>query len=271
MKPTEPSGLRATLGDTFTHSDAQRAGISNQRFYRLRDIGEIIALGGGLYRWADAPPADHDLIEIAERVPAAAICLESALARHHLIDAVPAAIDIAVPRGSTRPRLRAPIRIHQFDPRTFELGRELLDTGSRKPVGMYSAERSIIDMIRLRHHEGSDLAWEALRRWLSQPGHSPGRLIEVFSATFSVLLSRMTTSLPRHRENSPPPPPPATTVGLAVEAAGADGVAGSRMPPIVPVHGLPRAAGPLLNMLATGGPSGSALPPTDSRPVLRYE
>jgi hypothetical protein len=53
--------------------------------------GEIIALGGGVYRRADAPPADDDLIEIAERVPAATICLESALARHHLIDAVPAA------------------------------------------------------------------------------------------------------------------------------------------------------------------------------------
>ncbi|MGH3167391.1 MAG: type IV toxin-antitoxin system AbiEi family antitoxin domain-containing protein [Trebonia sp.] len=129
----------------------RRAGVSDRRLYRLRDSGEIIALGGGAYRWGDASPADDGLIEISERIPTATICLETALARHHLIDAVPVAIDIAVLRGSTRPRLRSPVRPHQFDPRTFEVGRELLDTGSRKTVGIYSAERSIIGMVRLRH------------------------------------------------------------------------------------------------------------------------
>lgn len=82
--------------------------LSDRRLYGLRDAGQILALGGGVYRWADAPPADDDLVEIAERVPRATLCLETALARHGLIDAIPAAIDIAVPRGSTRPALRAP-------------------------------------------------------------------------------------------------------------------------------------------------------------------
>jgi hypothetical protein len=179
VRPAELSDLRVVLGDTFTYGEARQAGVSDRRLYRLRDIGEIIALGGSVYRWADAPPADDDLIEIAERVPSATICLETALARHHLIDAIPAAIDIAVPRGSAKPRLRAPVRLHQFDPRTFDLGRDLLDVGSRKPVGIYSAERSIVDVVRLRHREGSDIAWEALRRWLDQPGRNPARLIEL--------------------------------------------------------------------------------------------
>ncbi|HYZ53845.1 MAG TPA: hypothetical protein VE733_10180 [Streptosporangiaceae bacterium] len=100
------------------------------------------------------------------------------MARHGLIDAIPPAIDIAIPRGSTRPALRAPCRLHQFDPRTFELGRDSLDVGARRPLGLYSAERSIIDAIRLRHREGSDIAWEALRRWLNRPGRSPAQLIE---------------------------------------------------------------------------------------------
>lgn len=125
--------------------------LSDRRLYGLRDAGQILALGGGVYRWADAPPADDDLVEIAERVPRATLCLETALARHGLIDAIPAAIDIAVPRGSTRPALRAPCRLHQFDARTFDLERELLDVGARRPLGLYTAERSIIDAIRLRH------------------------------------------------------------------------------------------------------------------------
>src|SRR5262249_38159576 len=103
----------------------------------------------------------------------------TALARHGLLDAIPAATDIAIPRGNSRPALRAPCRLHQFQARTFELGRGDLEVGARRPIGLYSAERSLLDIIRLRHREGSDVAWEALRRWLGQSGRSPARLMEL--------------------------------------------------------------------------------------------
>lgn len=173
------SDLRGVLGDTFTYGAARNAGVSDKRLYRLRDSGEVVALGGGVYRWSGAVPADDDLVEIAERVPRGTLCLETALARHGLIDAIPAAIDVAVPRGSTRPALRAPVRLHQFDLGTFDLGRGLLDVSARRPLGLYSAERSIIDAVRLRHREGSDMAWEALRQWLARPGRSPAQLIDL--------------------------------------------------------------------------------------------
>jgi hypothetical protein len=178
MRTTEVSELRERLDDTFTYGEARHAGVGDRRLYALRDTGVIIALGGGVYRWADAPPADSDLIEIAERVPRATLCLETALARHDLIDAIPTAIDIAIPRGRTRPSLRAPARIHMFDPTTFNLGRNELEVGARRPIGLYSAERSLIDVVRLRHLEGSEVAWEALRRWLGHPGRSPAKLME---------------------------------------------------------------------------------------------
>ncbi len=111
-----------------------------------------------MYRWADAPPANRELIEIAERVPLATLCLEIPLARHGLVDAFPTAIDVAVPRGSTRPALRAPSRVHQLDRRTIELGRDALDVGARRPLGLSSAERSLVDVVRLRHLEGSETA-----------------------------------------------------------------------------------------------------------------
>jgi predicted transcriptional regulator of viral defense system len=175
MKTADP---RALLDDTFSYREAREAGLSDTRIYGLRDAGAILALGGGVYRWSDAPPADLDLIEIAERVPRATLCLETALARHELIDSIPVAIDIAIPRGKTRPALKAPCRLHQFDPQTFDLGRETLDIDARTPLGIYSAERSLIDIVRIRHLQGSDVAWEALRRWLRQPGASPAQLIE---------------------------------------------------------------------------------------------
>lgn len=39
--------------------------------------------------------------------------------------------------------------------------------------------RRLTDVVRLRHVEGSDVAWEALRRRLGRPGRSPARLIEL--------------------------------------------------------------------------------------------
>jgi predicted transcriptional regulator of viral defense system len=177
MGQGEDRDARSLLGDTFTYGEARRAGLGDSRIYRLRDRGDIIPLGGGVYRWADAPPADHDLIEISERVPMATICLETALARHHLIDSIPAAIDIAVPRSSPRPKLSAPIRLHQFNQRTFELGRQTIEVGGRREIGIYSPERSLVDAIRLRHREGSDIAFEALRNWLDLPGRSPAQLL----------------------------------------------------------------------------------------------
>ncbi len=179
MDAMTASDLRALLGDTFTYGEAKKAGISDTRLYRLRDTGETIALGGGVYRWADAPPADTDLIEIAERVPRATLCLETALARHGLIDAIPAAIDVAIPRGNRRPTLRSPCRLHQFDVRTFDIGRDTIDVSARRTLGLYSPERSLVDVVRLRHREGSELAWEALRRWLDRTGSSPAQLIEL--------------------------------------------------------------------------------------------
>jgi len=76
------------------------------------------------------------------------MCLETALARHGLSDAIPAAIDIAIPRGQARPVLHAPCRLHQFHLRTFDLGRERLDVGARTPIGIYSAEPSLVDVVR---------------------------------------------------------------------------------------------------------------------------
>ena len=76
------------------------------------------------------------------------LCLNTALVHHDLIDAIPAAPDVAIPRGSHRARLTAPTRLHQFDRDSFDVGRDELEVGARRPLGIYSAERSIIDVVR---------------------------------------------------------------------------------------------------------------------------
>ena len=179
MKKSTPLKLRKRLADTFTYSEAKQAGLSDVGLYSMRDRLEVVQIARGLYRWADSDPADIDLIEITARLPRATLCLETALARHRLTDIIPSAIDVAIPRGAHRPSFYAPCRLHVFASDTFNIGRELIDVGAPKLIGLYSAERSIIDVIRLRHKEGSDVAWEALRRWLMRPGSSPGSLLRL--------------------------------------------------------------------------------------------
>lgn len=53
---------------------------------------------GGVSRRADAPPADSDVVEIAGWVPRATLCLETAAARHGLIDTIqPSTLPSRVP------------------------------------------------------------------------------------------------------------------------------------------------------------------------------
>jgi predicted transcriptional regulator of viral defense system len=179
VKPKIVTPDRAGLPSVFRYTDARAAGISAERLYAYRDLGIVQQVSRGLYRWEDSPEADQDLLEIAHRAPRGTLCLVTALARHGLTDIIPARIDVAIPRGSRVPTLRAPADVHVFVRNTFNLGRETLDIGDGSSVGLYSAERSLVDVIRLRYREGSDVAWEALRRWLRRRGSKPAVLLKM--------------------------------------------------------------------------------------------
>ncbi|MFE9691547.1 type IV toxin-antitoxin system AbiEi family antitoxin domain-containing protein [Micromonospora sp. NPDC005806] len=171
------NGGLGVLPATFTYSQALSAGLTEWQLYRLRDHGLIEPVGRGLYRRHDAEAVDIDLIEVARRSPLATLCLTTALARHGLIDEIPSRIDVALPRGRHRPVTIAPVAWHSFDPATFDIGRTNLPLDLETSIGLYSPERSIVDAFRLRHREGPDLAYAALRRWLRQRGASPSRLL----------------------------------------------------------------------------------------------
>ena len=109
-------------------------------------------------------------------------CLTTALARHGLTDAIPASIDVALPRGHRHPRTQAPVTWHTFAPDTFDIGRGDLTLTASMAIGLYDQERCIIDAFRLRHLEGTETAVEALRRWLRRPGTQPTTLLAMARA-----------------------------------------------------------------------------------------
>jgi hypothetical protein len=103
------------------------------------------------------------------------------LARHDLTDAIPARHDIALPRDRWHPRLSEVIQWHSFEAATFSVGRTTVPVDDTTRIGLYSAPRTIVDTYRLRNTAGSDVANEALRRWL-RGGGQPAQLIAVARA-----------------------------------------------------------------------------------------
>jgi predicted transcriptional regulator of viral defense system len=168
------------LPSTFTTAQAEALGFPRWRIYRERDRGALIELSRGVWRQSAAPETAHlDLLAAALRAPHGAICLLSALAFWDLTDEIPREVHLAVPRGSTRPRIGyPPTSVHVFDAATFELGIEQpeLETGER--IRIYGPARSVVDMLRLRNQLGRDLAFAAARRLLGRE-RAAGRIVEL--------------------------------------------------------------------------------------------
>jgi len=168
-----------SLPATFEQRTAAKAGVSSTALHRHLEAGRIERIGRGLYRQAGAAPADPDLLAIAHRSRHGTICLTSALAHHGLIDDIPPAWDIAVPRGTTPPKLTN-VRWRTFDRATFTIGREIMTIpNTDRQVGLYTAERSIVDALRLRGYEGYETGVDALRAWLRRKGSNPSALLKL--------------------------------------------------------------------------------------------
>ncbi|MDM1898064.1 hypothetical protein PP299_04570 [Mycobacteroides abscessus] len=162
------------LPDTFRFTEALQH-MNERKFRALLASMAIVKISRGLYRKADVI-GDEDLMQIAARSPHATLALRSALARHGLIDDIPAEIDIAIPRGAWTPIITTPVRWHHFAAETFDIGRQSMDLGNGQQIGIFSAQRSIIDAFRLRQFEGEDMATAALKQWLRQGGQ-PSELL----------------------------------------------------------------------------------------------
>ncbi|MGH9326083.1 MAG: type IV toxin-antitoxin system AbiEi family antitoxin domain-containing protein, partial [Terriglobia bacterium] len=159
--------------------DALRLGIHPETLYRLRDSGELTRLSRGLYRLSDLPPlANPDLITVALKIPAAVICLISALAFHELTTQIPHEVYLALPRGAEAPRLdHPPIRIFWFTNRAFTFGAEKHKLDNAQ-VQSYSSEKTVADCFKYRYKIGLETAREALKLYLEGGKKNLGTLLE---------------------------------------------------------------------------------------------
>lgn len=172
--------MATELDPAFTLADAQASGMRKDQVYEMLAAGEIERAGRGVYLRPDViDPAFASLAAATAVRPEATMCLTSALAFHELSDDIPFGTDIALPRGTRSPAGFAHVIWHSFDSATFNIGREHTLIAEGASLAIYSAERTVVDCFRLMHLEGSDVAYEALRRWVSRRGNSPSTLMQI--------------------------------------------------------------------------------------------
>lgn len=168
-----------TLPDLLRYEDLASHGLSRHRFDQLLNGGEYERIAPGVFLSAGTTDdTTAAWMAIATKRPEATLCLLSALSIHDLTDDIPRRSDVAIPRGTgplTIPIAR--IAWHRFDAETFHLGRTEHALPGGLSIGLYSAERTIIDLFRLSHDWGRDLAVDALKRWLRVRGNSPSSLV----------------------------------------------------------------------------------------------
>ncbi|MDO5646038.1 MAG: hypothetical protein Q4G21_10200 [Dermabacter sp.] len=169
----------ATLPDLLRYEDLAHQGLTRHGLDLLLSSGEFERVSPGLFLRAGlTDDTTAAWMAITTKKPDATLCLLTALSLHGLTDEIPTRSDIAIPRGTQPVTVRhAPITWHSFATDTFDIGRDQYALPGGRSIGLYSAERTLIDAFRLRHAWGSDLAIGSLKQWLSRRDSSPGTLL----------------------------------------------------------------------------------------------
>jgi predicted transcriptional regulator of viral defense system len=154
--------------------DLAPLGIPRTVLGRLVAQGALIRASRGVYVRSDADITEHhSLVEVAVRIPGAVINLLSALACHELTDELPAAVWIAVRRGSQAPRIDTPrLELTWTAPRFLNLG-VTRHTIEGVNVAVTDPARTVADCFKYRSRVGVDVAVAALRDYLAR--HRTGR------------------------------------------------------------------------------------------------
>ena len=158
-------------------SEFKAAGITAATIGRMREDGDVIRLGRGLYQLPDAPlDVNHSLAEAAKRVPKGVVCLTSALAFHELTDQLPRSVWLAIGKNDWSPTDdETSLRIVRF---TDKLLKEDVQTASIEgvPVKVFGVAKTIADCFRHRRSVGQSVALEGLQEALRQRKATPAEI-----------------------------------------------------------------------------------------------
>jgi predicted transcriptional regulator of viral defense system len=165
-------------GGVLRTAQALRAGVHPRDLYVLRDAGVLQQISRGVYRLADLPPlAEPDLVTVALRVPKAVIALVSALHFHGLTTEIPHEVSIALPQGTSRPKIDwPPVRVYWLSGVMYATGIEIHERDGIR-LRVYGAAKTVADCFRFRNRLGIEVALEALRTGIEERKFTPAELL----------------------------------------------------------------------------------------------
>jgi predicted transcriptional regulator of viral defense system len=152
-------------------SEALDADITPSTLYDMLDKGIITEVARGVYRLSEYPALSNpDFVTVALRYPRAVIALISALNYYELTTQFPHAVYIALPRGYKKPETDyPPLEVVWLSTPSYEAGIQMVRMDG-KSVKIYDREKTICDAFKFRNKYGEDVAVEALKNYLQQPG-----------------------------------------------------------------------------------------------------
>ncbi len=153
-------------GGSLRMAEAVRLGINRRTLYAMRDAGVVETIARGTYRLGSLGPLSNpDLVTVAARIPQGVLCLIAALSFHELTTQVPHVLDVALERGTRKPRLaHPPTRYYWFSGPAFSEGIETHELDGTA-VRVYDPEKTLVDCFRYRNQIGMDVVLEAMRLW----------------------------------------------------------------------------------------------------------
>ena len=165
-------------GGVLRTTQALRADVHPRDLYALRDAGVLEQVSRGVYRLSDLPPfAEPDLVTVSLRVPKAVIALVSALHFHGLTTEIPHEVSIALPQGTSRPKLDwPPLRVYRFSGAMFTSG---IETHERDGIRLrvYGAAKTVADCFKFRNRLGIEVAVAALRAGIEERKITPAEML----------------------------------------------------------------------------------------------
>lgn len=144
--------------------DLEEAGIPRNYLGRLVQRGIMQKLQRGLYAPTGfAPSENQSLIEVAQKIPRAVICLLSALRFHDIGTQNPSEVWIALDVKARKPKIAyPPLRVVRFsgEALTFGVTEQRL---KGEVIRITSPAKTTADCFKFRNKIGLDVALEALR------------------------------------------------------------------------------------------------------------
>jgi predicted transcriptional regulator of viral defense system len=179
---THPSSIHAvrsalrTLGGTARTGAILESGIHPRDLYVARDAGVLVEVSRGVYRLAELPLTEPDLVAVAARMPRAVLCCVTALHLHGLTQEIPRAVHVMLPRGAHAARLdHPPLEVYHCSGAALTTGVEEREVDG-VPMRVTTAAKSVADAFRFRSRLGMEAAVDALKQALRARAATPAEI-----------------------------------------------------------------------------------------------